>query len=151
VAIAYFLDSSAILKRYLAEQGSHYVSTLPPDPNSLLYIVQIAGVEVVSAIARQRAGKIISKDKAHAAIVQFRTDFARRYIVLKHSDRLIERAMQLAETHALRAYDSVQLAAALSLVGRVAGLAVTFVCADKQLNVVAQQEGLLVSDPNLYP
>jgi predicted nucleic acid-binding protein len=72
-------------------------------------------------------------------------------IVLRHSDRLIERAMQLAETHALRAYDSVQLAAALSLVDKVAGLAITFVCADRQLNAVAQLEGLLVSDPNLHP
>jgi predicted nucleic acid-binding protein len=151
MAHTYFLDSSAILKRYLEEKGSHYVSTLPPDPNSLLYIVQIAGVEVVSAIARQRLGKTISKGKAHAAIVQFRADFISRYIVLKHSDRLIERAMQLAEIHALRAYDSVQLAAALSLVDRVAGLAVTFVCADKQLNAIAQLEGLMVSDPNLYP
>ena len=35
----YFLDSSAILKRYLAEQGSRYIGELLSEPDAVFYLV----------------------------------------------------------------------------------------------------------------
>jgi hypothetical protein len=61
--------------------------------------------------------------------------------------------MTLAETHGLRRYDAVQLAAALEdRTHRLAvGLApLTFVSADHALNGAAQAEGLLAEDPNAH-
>jgi len=148
MAHAYFLDSSALVKLYLREQGSIYVSTLPQSAEDLLYVAQIAGVEVVSAIARQGFGKSISKRKAQTAITQFCLDFTAKFIVLSVNSPLIESAMQLAETHALRAYDAVQLATVLTIAKYGTGLTVTFVCADETLNKVARSEGLAVENPN---
>ena len=64
-----------------------------------------------------------------------------------------DRAMQVAEKHALRGYDAVQLAAGLTLNDRcqTLGLSVIFVCADGVLNAAAAAEGLHVENPNLHP
>ncbi len=51
---AYFLDSSAIIKRYLREQGHAWVVTLcDPAQGHELYISQAALVEVVATICRK--------------------------------------------------------------------------------------------------
>lgn len=150
MAHAYFLDSSALLKRYLRETGSRYVLALHQDPTDLLYIAQITGVEIVSVITRQALGKNVSKRQAQSAITQFRHDFDHAYVVLAVTDVLIQRAMGLAETHALRAYDAVQLATALIVTQYLTNVALTFVCADEQLNRVARTEGLVVENPNDY-
>ncbi len=147
----YFLDSSAILKRYVAEQGSRYVHGLLNIPDSVFYIAQIAAVEVASALTRQATTKQISQRRAQTAIAQFRSDRTNVYRVIAVTDPLIESAMQLAETHALRAYGAVQLATVLTIAKYVTSLIVTFVCADEVLNKVAQAEGLAIENPNQYP
>jgi PIN domain nuclease of toxin-antitoxin system len=49
----YFLDSSAILKRYVAEQGQSFVlSICDPKNQHDLYISQIALIEVVASMCR---------------------------------------------------------------------------------------------------
>ena len=60
----------------------------------------------------------------------------------------------MAETHEFRAYDAVQLAAALELNGRwvAAGMSgIILVSADQALNAAALAEGLAVDDPNSHP
>ena len=62
--------------------------------------------------------------------------------------------MDLAEAHGLRAYDSVQLAAALELnrLRVAAGMGgIILVSADLELNAAATASGLAVDDPNLHP
>jgi hypothetical protein len=62
--------------------------------------------------------------------------------------------MTLTETHGLRAYDAVQLAAALELQATrtAAGLVpLTLVSADQDLNAAATASGMRVEDPNLHP
>jgi len=63
---------------------------------------------------------------------------------------LIAQAGALAEKHALRGYDAVQLAAALQAKSAysTAGLALTLISADLELNSAAIAEGLVVYDPN---
>ena len=61
---------------------------------------------------------------------------------------------RLANTHALRAYDAVQLAAALAINQKEqdAGFApVTLISADQALNDAATAEGLTVDDPRSHP
>ncbi len=67
---------------------------------------------------------------------------------------LLAEAMKLANSHGLRAYDAVQLAAAIELhkqwiYGGLGGI--TLVSADQDLNTAATAEGLMVEDPNAHP
>jgi predicted nucleic acid-binding protein len=67
---------------------------------------------------------------------------------------LILRATTLAESYALRGYDAVQLAAALTIHDErvAAGLpTLTLVSADNDLNAAATAEGLAVDNPNNHP
>ena len=62
---------------------------------------------------------------------------------------LLQQASQLADRHVLRAYDAVQLAAALEI--RAADPSLTLLSADIEPNAAALAEGLAVDDPNSHP
>ena len=151
----YYLDSSALVKRYVAETGTVWANTLcAAGSGHTLYTVRITGAEIIAALFRRARTGALAEPDAQAAATRFKYDFRNRYQVVEVTERLIERAMTLAEKHGLRGYDSVQLAAALELqAARVfASLsAITFVCANDKLNVAAASEGLLVENPNTHP
>ena len=153
MAICYF-DSSAVVKRYAQETGTAWVtSVLDPAASNVIYLARISAVEVISAFARRQRGKTLTASDAAKAIADFRTDLANQYRLIEMTPALISRAMILAETHALRGYDAVQLAAALEVNTRVASLnlpSLTLISADAALNAAAQIEGLAVDDPNLH-
>ena len=49
----YFFDSSAAVKRYVAETGTAWVINLfKPSAKNIIYVAQITGVETVLAISR---------------------------------------------------------------------------------------------------
>jgi uncharacterized protein len=153
VAICYF-DSSAIVKRYARETGTAWViSLLDPAAGNTIYLARITAVEVISAFARRQRGNMLSGPDAAKAIADFRTDLANQYRLIELTSALVSRAMTLAEMHALRAYDAIQLAAALEVNDRITSLnlpQLTLVSADLALNEAAQIEGLAVDDPNLH-
>ena len=151
----YFLDSSAVVKRYVNEVGSDWITNLtdPTSANSI-HIVRITGAEVVSGIARRARGKSISTIDAAAAIALFDHHFAYGYVVAEVSPRLVSLAMKVAETYALRGYDSVQLAAALQLNSACTAIGIVgpvLVSCDDELNAAAISEGLMTDDPRLHP
>jgi uncharacterized protein len=152
---AYFFDSSALVKRYIIETGSKWViGLLKPSANNLVYIAQIAGVEVTSAIARRRKGLKITPIKATKSILRFQKDFQYRFFQKSLSSSLVESAMQFADKHELRGYDAVQLASAVAAnnLRKVNGLLpIIFVSSDNALNSAAQSEGLTTDNPNNYP
>jgi uncharacterized protein len=152
---AYFFDSSAIVKRYVQETGTAWVRRLTrkgkPDP---IYLARITAVEVTSAVARRRQGGSLAAPRVRSILTRFRGHLAQRYRILEVTPALLNDAMQLANSHALRAYDAVQLAAALELDAKwqAAGRGgITLISADSDLNAAATAEGLVVDDPNTHP
>ncbi len=150
----YFFDSSAIVKRYVRETGARWVSSIiDPAAGNEIYLARITGVEVVSALVRRgREGTMSERDMA-AALIQFRKDFAGEYQALEMTASVLGRAMSLAEAHALRGYDAVQLAAALEvnnfcLAAELPPCAI--ISADEALNIAAAAEGLTVDNPNTH-
>ncbi len=151
----YYLDSSALAKLYATETGTVWVTALcAPTTGHTLNIVRITGAEIVAALFRRvQIGSLTLAD-AQLAATRFRRDLSSRYEIIEVTEALIEVAMRLAETHALRGYDAVQLAAALELQSVRTAFAlppITFVSADKRLNAVASIEGLMIEDPNDHP
>ena len=148
----YFFDSSAIVKRYVRETGTDWVvSVSEPATGNRIYVARITGVEVVSAITRQVRSGNLSANDATTAIGQFKHDFANQYRVIEITRGLVARAMDLAQMHALRGYDAVQLAAALEVNTQRIALrmaALTMISADGALNAVAAAESLIIDDPN---
>jgi predicted nucleic acid-binding protein len=112
----YYLDSSAIVKRYVAEAGTEWVIDLcVASAGHALYTVRISGAEIIAALfLRVRTGTLAESD-AQATATQFKTDFRDRYQIVETTEQVVDLAMTLAEKHGLRGYDSIQLAAALAL------------------------------------
>lgn len=150
----FFFDSSAIIKLHINEAGTSWVKSIAdPAAGNRIYIARIAGAEVVSAIVRRGRAGSLSANGARTAVSDFRYDYANLYRVVEVGRALIARAMSLAEVHALRGYDAVQLAAVTDVSHQrlSAGLSTpTLVSADTALNVAATSEGLTVDNPNVH-
>ena len=152
---AYFVDSSALVKRYVQESGTAWVRGLTRhSPSTTICIARITAVEVTSAVARRRRGRTLTPARASSILHRFRRHLAARYTLVEMTPALFEAAMRLANTHALRAYDAVQLAAALEIhrQRQKTGFGpLMLVSSDQSLNAAATAEGLAVDDPNLHP
>jgi len=74
----YFIDSSALVKRYVIETGTTFVTDITdPVARYHVYVARITGVEVIAGLARRgRAGDVSSSegfaipDQARAASAQ---------------------------------------------------------------------------------
>jgi predicted nucleic acid-binding protein len=151
----YFFDSSALVKRHVAETGRAWVRSLTSAKAAhTLYIARITAVEITSAITRRQRGGSLSRAQAGAIYGHFHRHLSQRYVVLELAPSLLDAAMLSARAHGLRAYDAVQLAAALEVnrSHQTAGSGpVTLVSADRDLNAAATAEGLTVDDPRAHP
>lgn len=106
-----YLDSSALVKRYLEEPGGDQVRQLVADAEAL-GTVAISRAEVVAALSKAVRLGAVTREHAESARRLFQTewhDLSRIGV----TDNLIERAADLAWGYGLRGYDSVQLAAAV--------------------------------------
>ena len=151
----YFVETSALAKRYIAEMGSVWLrALLDPSTGCSIYVVRVTAVEIIAAITRRERGGTLAPADTAAARQAFGGDFATAYQVIEVTPALANRAMLLAEQHGLRGYDAIQLAAGLEVHVRylAAGLpAVTFISAHTELNAAAMAEGLIIEDPNTHP
>lgn len=150
----YFFDSSALVKRYAVEMGSAWVEGLTdPRAGNRIYVAAITHVEVVAAIARKHKGLLLSAPDAAAAITRFEHDLEHDLRVFDLTPDVITAAARLAERHALRGYDAVQLAVALEINrARTAQQlpSLILISSDAELNAASQIERLLADDPNLH-
>jgi predicted nucleic acid-binding protein len=151
----YFLDSSALVKRYIVEVGTSWIRsvTLPSVGNSII-IAHITQVEVVSGAMRRKREGTITARTARATRILVDRHASRVYRVIGLTGQIVQHAEDLLEAHSLRAYDSIQLASALASNTRLiaAGLSpLMFISADSRLLSAAAAEGLVTDDPNAHP
>ncbi len=148
----YFCDTSALAKRYVTETGLAWLmATIDPKVGNYVFIARITFVEVFSAISRKERGGHISAIDAATAKKQFETDYSGEFVSVEITETLILEAARLAEKHALRGYDAVQLAATLETQAKRAVRKLpplTLLSADTDLNAAAVSEGLTVDNPN---
>ena len=135
----YFLDASAWVKRYVAEAGSEDLRSLLRRRTELA-ASRLSAVEVPAALARRARDGHVANDVAKTAAARFLQDFADVRVV-EPRGRVVALATDLVWRHALRAYDSMQLASALHFT-RETSLAVTVVCSDANLCSAAVAEGV---------
>ena len=149
---AYFLDSSALVKRYRTETGSTWIKRLvEPATGHTITICEITLSEVAAALAAaQRAPGGISRKERDEAVNLFLGHCDTRYGLLGIERATIRLAVNLTQSHKLRGCDAIQLAAALSANGDLLAARlppITFVASDGDLLAAACAEGLATEDP----
>lgn len=151
---AYFLDSSALVKRYVREAGSTWIRAITaPESENVILLARISWVEVLSALARLEREHVLQPATIATTVRAFRRDWDTQYQVVELDGGLAQAAGQLVMRHPLRAYDSVQLASALQTqpaFAHAANIPFNFISADDRLLKVAQAEGLTTDNPNHY-
>lgn len=146
----YFFDTSAIVKRYVAELGSTWVIELmTTSPVPSVIIAQATLVELVSALARrQREGSINPKDfiaQRNSFLYHAKT----QYQTIRFTNLVIAQAQRLVGQYPLRAFDAIQLASALTAQARLKNPCI-FVGCDQRLLEAAKAENLEVENPQVY-
>lgn len=134
-----FCDSSALVKLYVQEGDSDTVHSQAA-ASDMLAVCRITWVEVMSALARRLRERAHEAAAIATARQRFEADWP-HYICLELTHELAELAGDYADTFALRAYDSVQLAAA-ELARRELPGELRFACFDARLAKAARVLGI---------
>lgn len=136
-----YLDTSALVKCCVAERGSQDVFDLL-DHAEVVASSLISRTEVAAAVAKAvRLGSVSleSGRKAHRTFLSEWADLLR----LPVTEALLSRADTLAWDYALRGYDAIQLASALTWQESL-GITVTLATFDYELWEAGQQAGMTV-------
>ena len=148
---SYYLDTSAVLKRYLSEAGSAWLrGWIQTAAGNVVIVSDLALVEGFSAFARlRRSGSITPTRHARLQAV-FLWHFEREYLVIPMDGLILVQARLLVDHYPLRALDAIQLASAQHA-ATVLAESLTFVAGDQVLINAAAGEGFTTADPNTHP
>lgn len=139
-----YLDSSALIKKYVVEKGTPEVRRFFAR-GELLWTSKVSQAEVWSAFARRRRGGDLTAAQYRAIARSFEQDW-RSFAVVELSDDVARMIRRLVERHPLRAFDAIQLASAIWAKQNL-GEAVVFVGADEPLLKAAEAAALTVLNP----
>jgi hypothetical protein len=152
---ALYLDTSALVKRYVGEVGTIWVRRALARPvRQRLYTALLAQPEVLSALQRKVRDGTLAAAEAQRLARRVQRHFARRYRLVAITPARVTEANRLVQTYPLRAYDALHLACALAVRSGLQpyGLpAPLFVSADDALLAAARAEGFPVDNPLLHP
>lgn len=134
-----YLDTSAIVKKYVAESGSNEVREMIAD-SALSATAVISRAETAAAFAKAIRVGLLTEAESRECHKQFSREW-KNYVRIRITEALIARADQLAWSSILRGYDAVHLAAALQWQEHI-GESITLATFDRQLREAARQNGL---------
>lgn len=108
-----YLDTSALLKRFVAETGSVVVQGLVSRHRPVA-TARIAYAEVHAALARRRRAGHLSEREYASTCRQFEHDWG-AYVRVDLDDDVLVLARDLVRRHPLRGFDAIHLASAIAL------------------------------------
>jgi predicted nucleic acid-binding protein len=106
-----FADSSALAKRYIADEKSDALDEVLRGATNLAVSV-LCLPEIVSALCRRRRERFLTMTHYKAAMSALESDLA-DVAVIQIIDDVLLQSVRLLESHPLRASDAIQIASAL--------------------------------------
>jgi len=147
----FFVDTSALAKRYIIELGSTWViSWIEPNASNLIAISKLTFVEMRSVLTRRVREQSLTPTQANLLWTDFTAHIVSQYMVVSVDDRVLQRAETLVSRYVLRTLDAIQLASAIEA-QLLLSSSFTFVSADNNLLTAASAEGLTTDNSNLHP
>ena len=134
-----FCDTSALVKLYVCEDGTDTMMEQAA-ASEVVAACRIAWVEIMSALARRSREQSADAAAINQARKRVVTDWP-HYLTVEITQDLVELAGEYADAFALRAYDSVQLAAVQTVNQELPG-EVRFACYDERLVKAARVLGI---------
>ena len=143
----YYLDTSALVKLYVAEAGTERMLELADgDGANQFAVLSVAQAELWSAVGRRQREGALDDEEASDLLDRFSEDLESFFLRQNVNDSVIDLACALLERHPLRADDALQLAGCLTLRPAAPDTPV-FTSADDDLLDAAEEEGLRTLNP----
>ena len=136
-----YCDTSALIKRYVEEEGAAQVNDLWESASAVSTSV-VAFAEAMAVFGRKHKEKTLSKIEYKAIIGEFKEDY-RHLLLVPVSEALNIAIEDLLKRHSLRGFDAIHLASAQVFDGADKE-DLLFACFDHALNNTATKEGLKV-------
>jgi predicted nucleic acid-binding protein len=154
MANAFYLDASALAKRYAPEIGSAQVDAiLDAVSGNRVYVLNVGVGEVVSIRIRKRNAGRISPSDFGEALVKLDSEIAHAADVkrVSVSNRLVLSSFSLIVAHSINSTDALTLKSAVALARklRAGGDDLVLVASDQRLLRAAQAEGLTTFNPEI--
>jgi predicted nucleic acid-binding protein len=151
----YYADSSALVKRYVAETGSGWIQGLcDPSADHIIVLASIGLVEIAAALAVKTRQGVLPSSIRDGLLRDLQRDGHDQYWLFDVDQACVVRAVDLTRRHKLRGYDATHLACALLLRETLIAHDLptpVLLSADSELLAAAQAEGLVTNDPNAHP
>ena len=144
-----YFDASALIKRYTQEKGTSLVNEafrLLGPSHMACSIISI--LEIVFALVRKRNDGRLDQALFEQAMIEFRNEVIdqEEFVTTSVNDSLLFSALDLIAKYSLNATDAVILRSALIL-RQALTEDLTLWASDRRLGRAAQDEGLVVFDP----
>lgn len=139
-----YIDSSALIKKYVVEKGTPEVRRFFSG-GEVLWTSKMSHAEVWSAFARRRRARHLTAAQYGLIAKSFERGW-RSFAVVELSDDVMGMIRKLVEQHPLKAFDAIQLASVI-WAKRNLGEPVVFVGADAPLLKAAEGAALTVVNP----
>jgi len=147
----YFVDTSALAKRYVMETGSLWVrGWILPSAGNTIMISRLATVELIAMLMRRHREGTLWISDVNRIRSNFLAHVRKQYTVVDLETKVFSVARSLLMKHPLRSSDAIQLASAV-IVRNHYRVKLTFIAADHRLLTAAAAEGFTTDDPNLHP
>lgn len=139
-----YLDTSALVKKYVIEEGTGEVRALLKKENTVI-TSKLTYAEVCASFARKLREGNMGKEAYNKAWESFLNDWE-VFTLVEIREEIFPLIHKLTQTHPLRGADAVHLSSAL-WVGEEIGDPLRFVASDGLLLRAAAKEGLEVMNP----
>ena len=152
MANSFYMDASALTKRYIPEKGNDLVDEIfNKVPASRIHLLNIGAGEILSVLVRRRNAGALSIANFHQAVADFNAEIVRWAAVTRVSvtTRLVATSLPLIIAHSINSTDALILKSALALARRLrkVGDDLVLVASDQRLLRAAQAEGLTAFNP----
>ena len=139
-----YLDTSALVKRYVKEKGSERVNSFFAEEEPIT-TAKIAYAEALAAFSRRKREGYIAEKDCVLLCHRFNSEWE-AYLVVELSDEILKATRGLIDEYPLRGFDAIHLASAL-LIRNSLKKGITFVCSDRNLLHAAEKERLVTLNP----
>lgn len=149
---AYFLDSSALVKRYIHEDATPWIRSITdPRKGNLIIISSITLREIIHALLNCQRNGSISLAQVKKVLHALNYHLDTQYQIVELDQMLVDTEISLARTYLLNINGAIQLASVLRIKEAfdMAAIPLFFVSVDEQLLAAARNEGLQIL--NLKP
>ena len=136
-----FFDTSALIKKYIIEEGSENVDYLMNNAN-MIFISVITEIETFSTFKRLLLENAITQKEYKILIKEFQIDYE-YYSQIDFDSFISLNAKSMIEKYQLKSLDSIQLGTALSIKDEID----YFVVTDNKIIKSAKKEGFKILNP----